>query len=124
MIDRGENVDTFVYLYPTHDWYSRFEEFGELKYVPDNKVWKVQLNSPAKKSTVKNDNVYVTDGSGVRLHTIDLSLSEDGKTITVKNNAPYVEGRKYKLHIEKRVQSTNGTKLHQEIIQQFIIKND
>ena len=72
--------------------------------------------------TITSENIYVQSHQ-TKLEGIEISLNEDGKSITV--TAPengYTNGEKYVLYIEKDIASATGKALNTPVKFEFTIE--
>lgn len=122
VIAQAEKIEIPIYLHESHPWYDRFEDFSPTTVVPHDKVWTITFSAPVRPNRVNSDVVYVTDGNGIRLHNIELSLSADGKAITVTNKSPYLSKGKYRLYVSSLLQSEAGERLDRDTVKTFIIE--
>ncbi|QSS99731.1 Ig-like domain-containing protein [Pontibacillus sp. ALD_SL1] len=86
--------------------------------IPRDKQFTIEFNESLQSSTVNEDTVYVTKENGSKV-TIDVALSEDGKTIVVDSKYGYYQGQTYTLHISQHIKAENGYFLKQSVEMEF-----
>lgn len=80
-----------------------------LKEIPAKEAIKLVFSEVLYKDSVSTNNIYVENGVG-NLVAVSLSLSEDGKTVTVKpTSGSWVDGDQYTLYYD--VWSTNHVEM-------------
>nr|P35825.1 RecName: Full=S-layer protein; AltName: Full=Surface layer protein; Flags: Precursor [Geobacillus stearothermophilus]CAA50409.1 surface layer protein [Geobacillus stearothermophilus] len=97
----------------------------ELTAVPVNGTLKLQLSAAANEDTVNVNTVriYKVDGNiPFALNTADVSLSTDGKTITVDASTPFENNTEYKV-VVKGIKDKNGKEFKEDAFT-FKLRND
>ncbi|AEB75411.1 hypothetical protein CbC4_0731 [Clostridium botulinum BKT015925] len=79
----------------------------ELRYrkdpVQENKEWKIKFNKELDSSSINSDNIILQDEDGKKIYA-SVSLDEkdkDKKTVIVKPNSIFKQGKKYSITIKK-----------------------
>jgi len=95
-------------------------EFSDQSNVAIDKEWTITFNTPISIDAVNNDNIYLKSVSG-KLN-VELTLSQDGKKITVKPpEGGYEAGQYYALYVTEEVTSQLGMKMEKGYKQLFQI---
>lgn len=95
-------------------------EFSDKSNVAIDKEWTITFNTPISNDAVNNDNIYLKSVSG-KIKP-ELTLSNDGKKITVKTPADgYEPGQYYALYVTEEVTSKLGKKMDKGYKQMFQI---
>lgn len=79
--------------------------FGNFTNIDVDKVWKVTFSKEVDPKTISNIRVAL---NGEYLDTIVNELSEDGKTVYVKNTEPYLYNNYYILDVSSSVRAKSG----------------
>ncbi|MCD3233721.1 DUF5050 domain-containing protein [Clostridium botulinum D/C] len=103
----------------------------ELRYrkdpVQENKEWKIKFNEELDSSSISSDNVLIQDEDGKKIYA-SVSLDEkdkDKKTVIVKPNSIFKQGKKYSITIKKDgfKAKKDGKKISKPVRMFFYIKN-
>ncbi|KGM93796.1 DUF5050 domain-containing protein [Clostridium botulinum] len=103
----------------------------ELRYrkdpVQENKNWKIKFNKELDSSSISSDNVLIQDENGSKIYA-SVSLDEDDKdkkTVIVKPNSRFKQGKKYSITIKKDgfKAKKDGKKISKPVRMFFYIKN-
>ncbi|QHE53610.1 N-acetylmuramoyl-L-alanine amidase [Pontibacillus sp. HMF3514] len=95
-------------------------QFSDKSNVAIDKEWTITFNTPISQDAVNNENIYLRSVSG-KLNP-ELTLSNDGKKITVKPpEGGYEPGEYYALYVTQEVTSQLGKKMEKGYKQMFQI---
>ncbi len=86
-----------------------------------SKPWNIKFNAPVLESDITGDypqNIYITDVDNNVLPA-SLSLSADGRTVTLTPAHAYTAGSDYRLYISGNIHDRNGRKLSKAIVMPF-----
>jgi hypothetical protein len=72
---------------------------------------------------VTGDNIYITDVENTALPA-SVSLSADGKTVTLVPTNAYKAGSDYRLYIKDRIRDRNGKNLNKSLVMPFKVSPD
>ena len=109
----------FAYVEPAGDWIS----FPMAEDVPADKVWTINFSAPVDKSTINSSTIFLED-TYMYNPEIELSVSEDGKKVTVRNPNNYIPGHPYYMSITDDIKTANGTKLRNPVSLTFTIASE
>lgn len=84
-----------------------------------NKRWVITLNSPIDYSELANGKVYILDGNGNKVDTLNIDLGWNQENITLYNYMGYKPNTNYKLVIDKTLTDYKGKKLGEDYIHSF-----
>ncbi|KEH89474.1 hypothetical protein Z965_02775 [Clostridium novyi A str. BKT29909] len=80
----------------------------EIRYrkdpVQENKVWKIKFNKELDSSSINNDDVIIKDENDKKVYC-EVSLDKDdkdNKTVKVKPNSRFKQGKKYSITVKKK----------------------
>ncbi|KGP72619.1 Ig-like domain-containing protein [Pontibacillus yanchengensis] len=89
--------------------------------VEPNKTWTINFNTKLNTGSVNEKNVYIVNENGVGIRSV-VTLSDDGKSLTINPNNDLETGMNYTLYIEGIVSSTGG-KMETPISKSFTVSN-
>lgn len=101
-----------------------WNEWPERVNVPLDKTWKIKFNTPMDAETFNKDTVNVLNYKTLTSHPVTLQLSDDGKTLNVHPDKPYVLGDTYTLQIKQSVKSARGLEMKESIKLSFRTSRD
>lgn len=110
---------TFAYVVPVPagDWI----RFPMVEDVPVDKTWTINFSAPVDKSTIDSSTIFLEDMDNSE---IELSVSEDGKKVTVRKSGNYIPGHPYYMSITDDIKTINGTKLRNPVNLTFTIASE
>jgi len=107
----------FAYVVPAGDWI----RFPMVEDVPVDKAWTINFSAPVDESTIKSSTIFLEDMDNSE---IELSVSEDGKKVTVRKTGNYIPGHPYYMSITDDIKTINGTKLRNPVSLTFTIASE
>lgn len=87
-----------------------------------DKEWTIRFNTPLKKETITNKNIYIyekANGTPVSKFPVEVTLMNDGQSIKVKPKAKYKYGQQYTLFISKKVSSIKNIQMRKNKVVPF-----
>ena len=90
--------------------------------VTEDKEWTVTFSTPMEPTSINERSVYITNESRGYVHNADLSLSSDGKVLTVTPKESYGGYFDYSLVVSENVRSKTNTKLKQAVKVPFTVE--
>lgn len=82
------------------------------------KPWNIKFNAQVLETDVTGENIYITDVENI-VHPASVSLSADGKTVTLNPTKDYTAGSDYRLYIKDQIRDRNGKYLNKAIVMPF-----
>ncbi|MYL34847.1 transglycosylase SLT domain-containing protein [Pontibacillus yanchengensis] len=89
--------------------------------VEPSKTWNINFNTKLNTGSINEKNIYIVNENGVGVRS-EVTLSEDGKSLTMNPNADLESSMNYTLYIEGIVSSTGG-KMDTPISKSFTVSN-
>jgi hypothetical protein len=114
----------FVYAMPTlaaSAFLSGYTPYGIKSITDSKKAWTVRFSTPVDNTTVKKPTgVFLTDDRNIAV-SADITVSEDGYTVTVVPKTAYTPGKEYRLYVGKAVKGKNKKVLSTAVVQPFFL---
>ncbi|MCA0971503.1 Ig-like domain-containing protein [Halobacillus litoralis] len=90
--------------------------------VSGNKTWTIEFSTPILESSISEQSVYIQNERRNALVDVNLSLSNDGKVLTVKPADELRRSYDYSLIVSENVRSMTNTRLKEAVKVPFTVQ--
>lgn len=92
--------------------------------VPVNKSWTITFTKTLDINSVDNSSVYIEDVDNNKI-SATIKIINNNKAISITADTNYKSGTQYTIYVTKKVKSSDGINLKDEVIMRFTtVKND
>jgi hypothetical protein len=88
-----------------------------------NKSWTVSFSQPLHAKSGGSGSIIIQDTKTKEQKKSNITVSKDGKSISISPLTPYEPGREYVLIIKKNVRSSKNLSLKEQILMPFELKS-